>query len=103
MPTPIAPARYNPLSGITTMWDSWWTRPVDDGFENETAYTPGWYRTTLPTSALGLLGINRYADPKESNMKEIIGRDSTPSTLYGHNGNANGSTSAAYLFPESHS
>lgn len=100
---PLLPTTtFNPLRQIVRMWNSWWTRPIDDGFQNETAYTLGWYRTTIPTAALGLFSINRYANAKDSGMKEIIGRDSEPRTLYGNNGNANGSNATVYILPASH-
>jgi hypothetical protein len=27
----------NPLRGVGAVWNPWWTRPIDDGFENDTA------------------------------------------------------------------
>lgn len=100
---PLLPgATLNPLGRITQLWKTWWTRPTNDGFENETAYTLGWFRTTLPTSAIGCQSINDYPDQYEPNNQVTLGRESEARTLYGHNGNANGSTAAAYLFPDSH-
>lgn len=92
----------NPLRRIGRLWSAYWQRPVDDGFQNETVYLLGWYRTTMPTAALGVVTVNEYAHPKESGMKEVIGRDSGPRTLYGNNGIVNGSVATAYVFPESH-
>ena len=96
---------WNPLNQISTMWGNWWTRPTDDGFETETAYLLGWYRTTIPSSALGLTSYNfhRYSAEDKPFLKYIIGRDSRSHTLYGHNGITYGSVSTAYIFPNTHS
>lgn len=100
---PLLPAAtLNPLGHITKLWKTWWTRPINDGFANETAYMLGWYRTTLPTSALGLFSTNNYPRQNEPDNQVTLGRDTEPLTLYGHNGNANGSTAAGYVFPDSH-
>lgn len=102
-PHPLLPqAAYNPLGSITTLWNSWWTRPTDDGFDNETAYTIGWYRTTIPTAALGLTSANRYNISSDTSSQVTLGRESEALTLYGHNGNANGGTASGYVFPDSH-
>ncbi|KAJ5097394.1 hypothetical protein N7456_008115 [Penicillium angulare] len=91
-------ATHNPLRKIVRMWDSWWNLPTDDGFPNETAYLLGWFKTILPTAALGWGSLNNYGGTQES----IIGRDSEPHTLYGNIGHVNGSDAAAYIFPETH-
>lgn len=100
-PTPmelLAQSKKNPLKNLSSMWNWWWSRPCDDGFNNDTAYTLGWYRTTIPTSALGMLSYNPV-----HKCKDIIGRESKPRTIYGHNGVVSGSVATAYLIPESHS
>lgn len=88
----------NPLSNIFSLWDSWWSRPCDDGFANNTAYTLGWFRTRIPTCALGMLSYNSVR-----RKEDIIGKKSQPRILYGHNGVTNGSVATAYVIPESHS
>lgn len=93
----LAKCEGNPLREISSMWNSWWGRPCDDGFDNKTAYTLGWFRTTMPTSALGMLSYN-HVQRKE----DIIGKESGPRTLYGHNGCSNGFVATAYLIPDSH-
>ncbi|KAJ5948568.1 hypothetical protein N7454_001875 [Penicillium verhagenii] len=101
--SPLLPeAAFNPLGCITDLWKNYWTRPIDDGFPNERAYTLGWSRTTLPTAGLGLNSSNRYTISRDSDSQTTLGRDSEPRTAYGHNGNANGSTASAYVFPDSH-
>ncbi|KAJ5433193.1 uncharacterized protein N7458_012349 [Penicillium daleae] len=92
----------NPLYQIGPMWNYWWTRPVNDGFENDTAYTLGWHRTTMPTAALGIGSYNRHADVEKSYLdaKTILGKDSEKRTLYGYNGIVNGFVATAYIFPE---
>lgn len=56
---PLTKARSNnPLQYIAAMWSYWWARPVDDEFENETAYILGWFRPTMPTAALGMSSYN---------------------------------------------
>lgn len=96
-------AQKNPMRQITSMWNNWWTYPVEDGFENDTAYTLGWYRTTIPSGALGLISYNSFHDEEDDDawLGHIIGRESEPRTLYGHNGIANGSLATAYCFPSS--
>jgi hypothetical protein len=83
------------------MWNNWWTYPVDDGFENNTAYTLGWYRTTIPTGALGLISYNSFHDDDDDAawLEQIIGWESEPRTLYGHNVITNGSLATAFCFP----
>jgi CubicO group peptidase (beta-lactamase class C family) len=95
----------NPLQQIGPMWNYWWTRPVDDGFENNSAYTLGWYRTTMPTAALGICSYNRSGDLQRTYLhaSNILGKDSTKRTLYGHNGNSNGCVATAYVFPDDRS
>lgn len=88
----------NPLRQISSLWGWWWSRPINDGFPNDTAYTLGWLRTTMPTSALGMLSYNSIHE-----AEHIIGKQSEPRTIYGHNGIANGSVATAYVIPESHS
>lgn len=80
------------------MWGWWWTRPVDDGFDNNTAYLLGWWRTTMPTSALGQISYNAI-----HRHEDIIGRNSGSRTLYGHSGITEGSVATTYLIPSSHS
>jgi CubicO group peptidase (beta-lactamase class C family) len=91
-------AGENPLRQISSMWGWWWSRPVDDGFDNNTAYMLGWWRTTMPTSALGQLSYNSV-----HRQEDIIGKNSEPRTLYGHNGITEGSVATTYLIPASHS
>lgn len=81
----LAKCEGNPLRGISSMWNWWWGRPCDDGFDNKTAYT------------LGMLSYN-HVHRKE----DIIGKESGPRTLYGHNGCSNGFVATAYLIPDSH-
>ncbi|KAI1123622.1 beta-lactamase/transpeptidase-like protein [Nemania abortiva] len=96
-PELLAKCQGNPLREISSMWNSWWTRPCEDGFENDTAYTLGWFRTTMPTSALGMLSYNSV-----HRKEDIIGKESDSRTLYGHNGISNGFVATAYLIPDSH-
>lgn len=100
----IMPKSKNPLQQIGPMWNNWWALPVDDGFENGTVYALGWYRTTMPSAALGMGSHNRHADIEQSflNPKTIIGKESEPRTLYGCNGVANGFVATAYVFPHDH-
>ncbi|KAJ5947161.1 hypothetical protein N7466_000176 [Penicillium verhagenii] len=101
--TPLLPeAAFNPLGHITDLWNHYWTRPIDDGFPNGRAYTLGWSRSTLSTAGLGLNSTNCYTISKDPDSQTTLGRDSEPCTAYGHNGNANGSTASAYVFPDSH-
>ena len=95
----------NPLRQIIPSWSRCWTQPIDDGFENDTAYCLGWYETTMPSSAVGLVSYNhrRRRDAEQWVIPYIIGKDSPKRTLYGHNGVANGGTATMYLLPESHS
>jgi CubicO group peptidase (beta-lactamase class C family) len=92
----------SPLRQVSSMWSNWWTRPVEDGFENDTRYLLGWYRTTIPSAALGLTSYNAHSYSAED-KPYIIGRNTPPHTVYGHNGIANGAVSTVYLIPESHS
>ncbi|KAJ8121794.1 hypothetical protein ONZ43_g1843 [Nemania bipapillata] len=96
-PEILAKCEGNPLREISSMWNWWWGRPCDDGFDNKTAYTLGWFRTTMPTSALGMLSYNGV-----HRKEDIIGKESSPRTLYGHSGCSNGFLSTAYLIPDSH-
>jgi CubicO group peptidase (beta-lactamase class C family) len=95
----------NPLRGIKSMWNHWWTRPWEDGFDNEAAYLLGWFRTKMPSAAVGSMSYNfyRYLGDDKPYMKYIIGKESEPRMLIGHNGIANGSVAAAYVLPETHS
>jgi CubicO group peptidase (beta-lactamase class C family) len=95
----------NPIKQMDAIWNKYWTRPVDDGFDNQTAYCMGWYRTTMPTGALGLYSYGHRTrwDPEGTYLKYIIGRESKPRQVYGHNGVNNGSTASLYTFPETHS
>src|SRR2546423_1282806 len=97
--------RNNPLKQMDAIWNEYWTRPVNDGFENETAYCMGWYRTTMPTGALGLYSYGHRTrwDPDSTYLKYIIGSESKPRLVYGHNGVNNGSTASLYTFPETQS
>ncbi|CAG8395664.1 unnamed protein product [Penicillium salamii] len=73
---------------------------------NEVLESPlreGWYRTTIPTGALGLTSYNAFHDDDSATRaKQLIGHQSEPRTLYGHNGIANGSLATVYCFPSSH-
>jgi CubicO group peptidase (beta-lactamase class C family) len=97
--------RNNPLKHMDPIWNKYWTRPVEDGFENNTAYCMGWYRTTMPTGALGLYSYGHRTrwDRESTYLKFIIGRESKSRLVYGHNGVNNGSTASLYTFPETHS
>ena len=89
----------SPLKNIASgIWDSWWTRPCEDGFENESAYALGWFRTTMPTSALGSMSYNSI-----HRLKDTIGKESEARTLYGNHGVMNGAVSTVYVLPASHS
>lgn len=96
-PELLAKCQGNPLREISSMWNFSWRRPCDDGFDNNTAYTLGWFRTTMPTSALGMLSYNSI-----HRKEDIIGKESDSRTLYGHSGCSNGFVSTAYLIPDSH-
>jgi CubicO group peptidase (beta-lactamase class C family) len=101
----LSELRNNPLKQINAIWNKYWTRPVDDGFDNQTAYCMGWYRTTMPTGALGLYSYGHRTrwDPESTYLKYIIGRESKARQVYGHNGVNNGSTASLYTFPDTHS
>jgi CubicO group peptidase (beta-lactamase class C family) len=104
-PQPLMRARSNnPLQQIGALWNHWCTLPVVDGFENDTTYTMGWLRTTMPTADLGMGSYNRYADLENSwfDAKTILGKDSESRTLYGYNSFANGFVATAYVFLEAH-
>ena len=94
----------NPLLQVLSLWDYWWTRPIDDGYDNDARHCLGWYRVTMPTAALGLTSYNfhRFSDPK-SLKNFIIGKDAKPMIVYGHNGITNGSVATIYIIPEYHS
>ena len=100
----VMPRSKNPLQQIGTMWNNWWALPVNDGFDNRTVYALGWYRTTMPSAALGMGSHNRHADIEQSFLttKTIIGKESEHRTLYGCNGVANGFVATAYVFPHDH-
>jgi hypothetical protein len=96
----------NPLREISGLWDHWyWIRPYDDGFAHETAYYLGWYRTTMPSSALVLTSYNFHARAAgdKAYVERIIGTESEPRIVYGHNGVFNGSVATFYVLPKSHS
>lgn len=97
--------KHNPIRQMSGMWTKYWTRPVDDGFDNQTAYCMGWYRTTMPTGALGLYSYGHRTrwDTESTYLRYIIGRDSGRKLVYGHNGVNNGSTASLYTFPETRS
>jgi len=38
----------NPLRQIAASWDIYWTRPMEDGFENDTAYAMRWVGMRRP-------------------------------------------------------
>lgn len=100
-----SPGRRNPIKEMGTIWYRWWTRPVDDHFDNKTAYCLGWYRTTMPTGALGLLSYSFLTrlDQDKTYLKSILGKDSKPRLVYGNNGVNNGGLSTVYVFPETKS
>ncbi|KAK5092951.1 hypothetical protein LTR70_005185 [Exophiala xenobiotica] len=95
----------NPLRQVAASWDIYWTRPMEDGFENDTAYAMGWYETTMPSGALGLLSYShrRYLNVKDSVVPYIIGKESPRREVHGHNGITNGATATVYVLPNSHS
>ncbi|KAJ5353740.1 hypothetical protein N7541_006304 [Penicillium brevicompactum] len=96
----------NPLPEISSLWNRWWSHPVDDEFKNETAHTLGWYRTTIPTSRLGYGSYNTFdangGNKNDTLPENILGRESEPRTSYGHYGITNGSVATTYCFPSSH-
>ncbi|CAF3526023.1 unnamed protein product [Fusarium graminearum] len=92
----------NPLRQMQEVWGPQWTRPTEDGFDNELAYCMGWYSGYMPTAGLGYMGTNhevKKKDQKAFNRKYILGRESPRRFFIGHQGNANGYSSAMYLFP----
>lgn len=94
--------KENPLGEIGSMWGKCVTMREDD---NDTAWTLGWYRTIIPTDALEWRSYNSFEDKYEDSaakLKNILGRDSEPRTLYGHYGISNGSLATTYCFPSSH-
>jgi hypothetical protein len=95
----------NPVKEMGTIWYRWWTRPVEDDYDNKTAYCLGWYRTTMPTGALGLLSYSFLTrlDQAKTYLNFILGRDSKPRLVYGNNGVNNGGLSTMYVFPETKS
>ncbi|KAH7252748.1 beta-lactamase/transpeptidase-like protein [Fusarium tricinctum] len=96
----------NPLRQMLEIWGAQWTRPMQDGFDNELAYCMGWYSGYMPTAGLGYMGTNhevRKQDQKVFNSKYILGRESPRRFFVGHQGNANGYSSAMYIFPETKS
>lgn len=95
-------ASTNPLRQMQEVWGPQWTRPTEDGFDNELAYCMGWYSGYMPTAGLGYMGTNhevKKKDQKAFNRKYILGRESPRRFFIGHQGNANGYSSAMYLFP----
>ncbi|KAJ5093217.1 hypothetical protein N7456_009078 [Penicillium angulare] len=102
-PQIITPNTINPLRRVADMWDYWWERPIEDGFENDTAYMLGWYRTTMPTIALGMTSLHgcMNTNVNDSWNMNIIGRESKSRTLYGSHGISNGGVATAYVIPES--
>lgn len=96
----------NPLRQMLEIWGPQWTRPMQDGFDNELAYCMGWYSGYTPTAGLGYMGTNhevRKQDQEVFNSKYILGRESPRRFFVGNQGNANGYSSAMYLFPETKS
>jgi CubicO group peptidase (beta-lactamase class C family) len=95
----------NPLKQVTAIWAPRCEQTVDDGFENEFAYCMGWYRTYMPSDALGLLSYNGKVmsyDP-DIHSRHIIGRDSPRRLTLAHHGLLSGSTTSVYVFPETQS
>ncbi|CAG7558313.1 unnamed protein product [Fusarium equiseti] len=93
----------NPLREMREIWGPQWTRPTEDGFDNELAYCFGFYSGFLPTAGLGYMGTNhevRKQNEEAFNKRYILGRQSPRRFFVGHQGNANGYSSAMYLFPE---
>lgn len=88
----------NPLTGVAELWNQWWTRPHDDGFDNDNVYTTGWVRTRMPSSALGMTPYSR-----ERRTEDVIGKESQPRWVYGHSGLLNGVVATFYVLPESYS
>ncbi|KAF4970344.1 hypothetical protein FSARC_2600 [Fusarium sarcochroum] len=96
----------NPLKQMSTIWRGQWTRPMDDGFDNQLAYCLGWYSGYMPTAGVGYMGTNhkvRNKDRAAFNSRYILGRDSPRRFFVAHQGNANGYSSAIYLFPDTNS
>ena len=87
------------------MWKYWWTRPQNDGFQSDTAYLLGWYRTYIPSGAVGLLSYGNWLeyDGEKPFLKYILATESPRRLLVGHNGVSNGFTAAIYTFPETQS
>jgi hypothetical protein len=65
----------------------------------------GWYRTYMPSDALGLFSYNGKVmayDP-DIQARHIIGRDSPRRLALAHHGLLSGSTTSVYVFPETQS
>lgn len=97
--------KENPLREIGSMLNKWWIMQKKDEFDHDIAGALGWYCRTIPTGALDSGSYNSFKDDFEDSavkLKDILGRDSEPRTLYGHYGISNGSLATTYCFPSSH-
>ncbi|KAB8235162.1 serine hydrolase domain-containing protein [Aspergillus alliaceus] len=92
-----------PLKQMRKIRQAYWTRPVDDSFQNETAYCMGWLRVEMPSSSIGMLSCNTDTRKRKEHLKYILGTQSGPMVTICHNGVVNGSTAALYTFPETQS
>jgi CubicO group peptidase (beta-lactamase class C family) len=99
----LAGSTSGPLQRIARSWE--WSIPIAKaaGFADETKYLLGWYATTIPTPLLGFTVYNNRArnDKDRPYLKKIIGAESSPRRVYGHNGIWHGSYASFNLLPES--
>ncbi|KAF7591434.1 hypothetical protein BBP40_001536 [Aspergillus hancockii] len=96
-------AERNPLRQMKKIRQAYWTRPVDDTFQNETAYCLGWLRVEMPSSMIGSLSCNTDTRKNGEHLRYILGTQSDPMVTICHNGVTHGSTAALYTFPETQS
>ncbi|KAA8648094.1 serine hydrolase domain-containing protein [Aspergillus tanneri] len=97
--------RENPLRQMEKIRQGYWTRPVEDDLQNETAYCMGWLRVEMPSSMLGYLSCNTETrdDSRMDHVHYILGTRSKHMLTIGHNGVMRGSTAAVYTFPDTQS
>ncbi|KAB8069768.1 beta-lactamase/transpeptidase-like protein [Aspergillus leporis] len=98
-----ANAEENPLRQMKKVRQPYWTRPVDDPFQNETAYCMGWLRVEMPSCMIGSLSCNTDTRKRGEHLKYILGTQSEPMVTICHNGVMYGSTAALYTFPKTQS
>lgn len=93
----------NPLKQMNKIRTGYWTRPVDDQFQNEAEYCLGWLRVTTPSSMLGLLSFDGMMRKEKAHLDNILGTKSKQHLAIGHNGLMPGSSAFVYTFPETQS